>query len=139
MKVLFLDACLFDSIISVQYCITSDNDIENPEAKRVKISIDNTLEKIKANAKTDATLVKQRQQKIISATKNKYVVPSILDGKTNCSVKIYKVSSCTCSDFRKGESHVLCKQIIFTLVYFLQFKDERLLFVTERTGKLPRL
>lgn len=60
MKVLFLDACLFDSIISVQYCITSDNDIENPEAKRVKISIDNTLEKIKANAKTDATLVKQR-------------------------------------------------------------------------------
>ena len=136
MKVLLLDACLFDSIVSVQYCITSDNAIENPQAKRIKISIDNTLEKIKANAKTDATLVKQRQQKIVSATKNKYVVPSILDGKTNCSVKIYKVSPCTCPDFRKGESHVLCKQIIFTLVYFLQFKDERLLYVTERTGKL---
>ena len=139
MKVLFLDACLFDSIISVQYCITSDNDIENLQGKWVKISIYNTLKKIKANAKTDATLVKQRQQKTISATKNKYVAPSILDGKTNCSVKIYKVSSCTCCDFRRGESHVLCKQIIFTLVYFLKFKDERLLFVTERTGKLPRL
>ena len=53
---------------SVQYCITSDNDIENPPAKRLKKSIDNMLEKIKANGKTDSTLVKIRQRKIISAT-----------------------------------------------------------------------
>ena len=88
MSVSFLDACLLDNIISVQYCITSDNDINNPPAKWVKISIDNVLEKMKTNAKTDAALVKQRQQKIINATKNKYAVSSILDGKTNCPVKI---------------------------------------------------
>ena len=87
MSVSIVDVCLFDSIISVQYCITSDNDIENPPAKRVKISIDNMLEKIKANAKTDSTLVKKRQPKIISATKNKYALSSILDDKTNCSLK----------------------------------------------------
>ena len=61
---------------TVQYCVTSDNGIANPPAKRVKISTDKMLEKRKANAKTDSTSVKVRQWKTTRATKRKYTVSS---------------------------------------------------------------
>ena len=35
--------------------------------------------------------------------------------------------SCSCLDFRKRGSQVLCKHIIFVFLYILQLKDERLL------------
>ena len=38
---------------SVYYSVTSDNEIVNPPAKMLKISIDKMFEKRKANAKTD--------------------------------------------------------------------------------------
>ena len=59
------------------------------------------LEKIKPNGKTDSTLVKIRQRKIISATKKKYAVSSSLDDQTNCSVKICNVLPCSCPELER--------------------------------------
>ena len=103
----------------VQYYVTSDNDTANPQATRVKISSDKMIEKRRADAKTESTSAKVRKWKNINARIKEYTISSSLEYKKKYLLTIYNVPWCSCPDFKKRRSQVLCKHIIFVFLYIL--------------------
>ena len=55
----------------------------------------------------------------INSFKREYSVTSSTSGRTRYVVKICCTPSCSCPDFRKNGKKVLCKHILFILMYIL--------------------
>ena len=77
---------------------------------------------INAVAKLSGTM-KVQKPRIVSKYKREYTVSRSTMGKVNYEVVIANIPSCTCSDFPKNNYEVLCKRIIFIVVYVLSGSD----------------
>ena len=77
------------------------------------------LEKRIETVKAHAGIIKVTNTKTINSFKREYSITSSTSGRTRYVVKICCTPSCSCPDFRKNGKKVLCKQILFILMYIL--------------------
>ena len=75
------------------------------------------LEKRIETVKAHAGNIKVKNTKTISSFKTEYSITSSTSGRTRYVVKICFTLSCSCPDFRKQGKKVLCKHILFILMY----------------------
>ena len=77
------------------------------------------LEKRIETVKAHAGNIKVTNTKTINSFKREYSITSSTSGRTRYVVKICCTPSCSCPDFRKNGKKVLCKHILFILMYIL--------------------
>ena len=74
-----------------------------------------SIETVKAHAGN----IKVTNTKTINSSKREYSITSSTSGRTRYVVEICWTPSCSCPDFRKNDKKVLCKHILFILMYIL--------------------
>ena len=75
-------------------------------------------------ARRDAALnlvdsMKIREHKVVAVLKRRYKVSSSTSGRKTYVVEISNAPSCTCPDFQKQGAKVLCKHVLFVVLFVL--------------------
>lgn len=78
-------------------------------------------------AKTLENVMKLRKIEKISSLHRKFEVLSTESGRISYKVIICNTPSCTCPDFHKNGAYVLCKHLLFILMFVLKCQNKELL------------
>ena len=105
-----------DPAVEISPLTTSTEDgCQPPARKRKDIA---SMFKSRLDAATSCEM-KIREIKVISSLRKTTEVANSRKGKTNYVVDVANSPSCTCMDFEKNKSKVLCKHIIFVIAVAL--------------------